>query len=141
DVSEVEGINYQQLQLISLPFRIIGTMGAIVVLELFFRRGRTRGDAPGGRGGSASHRDGPLPRRGLLLRPAVLARAIRVSRILTRHGLAPLVGWGSGRGARLDAHDLARRARQAFEEAGGVFVKLGQLLATRPDLLPPPALA
>src|SRR5690606_28492642 len=29
----------------------------------------------------------------------------------------------------------------AFEEAGGVFIKLGQLLATRPDLLPPAALA
>src|SRR5690606_19786242 len=50
-------------------------------------------------------------------------------------------GWGSGRGATLSARDLAERARRAFEEAGGVFVKLGQLLATRPDLLPPEALA
>lgn len=31
---------------------------------------------------------------------------------------------------------LAERARAAFEELGPTFIKLGQLLATRPDLIP-----
>ena len=127
DPSELRSIDYRELTLVALPFRIVGTMGAIVVLELALRRRRDdRGRAT---------------RRRLLPRPRLLWRALRVSRVLTRHGLAPLVGWGSGRGATLSARDLAERARRAFEEAGGVFVKLGQLLATRPDLLPPEALA
>lgn len=135
DVSEIERIDFQQLQLVSLPFRVIGTMGAIVVLELFFRRGRRLADGTGATRPQGPRRSGPS------FRPAVLRRAIEVSRILVRHGFAPLIGWGSGRGAKLDMLDLARRARLAFEEAGGVFIKLGQLLATRPDLLPPAALA
>lgn len=135
DVSDIERVDFQQLQLVSLPFRVIATMGAIVVLELFFRRDRRLAAGQGAAAGRGQ------PRRGPRFRPAVLRRAVEVSRILTRHGFAPLIGWGSGRGAKLDTFDLARRARLAFEEAGGVFIKLGQLLATRPDLLPPAALA
>ena len=130
DVSEVQRIDYRQLQLVALPFRVVGTMGAIVLLELFFRRTRRR-----------ARRPGRAARVGIRGRPAMLLRAAAVSRILARHGLAPLLGWGSGRGRALDARDLARRARLALEEAGGVFIKLGQLLATRPDLLPPAAIA
>jgi ubiquinone biosynthesis protein len=36
---------------------------------------------------------------------------------------------------------LARRARLVLEELGPTFVKLGQMLSTRPDLLPPAFLA
>ncbi len=38
--------------------------------------------------------------------------------------------------ARYQDQPLAERARAAFEELGPTFVKLGQLLATRPDLIP-----
>lgn len=93
DPSELRSIDYRELTLVALPFRIVGTMGAIVVLELALRRRRDdRGRAT---------------RRRLLPRPRLLWRALRVSRVLTRHGLAPLVGWGSGRGATLSARDLA----------------------------------
>jgi ubiquinone biosynthesis protein len=36
---------------------------------------------------------------------------------------------------------LGRSLRAAFERAGGVYVKLGQLLSTRPDLVPAPVAA
>lgn len=135
DFNNVENLDYGQIQLVSFPFRVIATMGAVVVLELFFRR-----DKRDPLGQSASSGKSPV-KLGRRFGPAVLRRAAQVSRILARHGFAPLVGWGSGRGAKLDTFDLAKRARSAFEEAGGVFIKLGQLLATRPDLLPPAALA
>jgi ubiquinone biosynthesis protein len=35
-----------------------------------------------------------------------------------------------------EATEYGIRLRAALEEAGGVFVKLGQLLATRPDVIP-----
>lgn len=134
DVSAIPDIDYDQLAAVALPFRVLATMAAIVVLELLL--GRRRKDD------SAGAVVEPATRRlGTRFSPAVLLRALEVSRILTRHGFAPLVGWGSGRGAKLDTDDLARRARLACEEAGGVFIKLGQLLASRPDLLPPSALA
>jgi len=64
-----------------------------------------------------------------------------VARIATRHGLAPALGLRRGALDVRSPEELARRARLALEDAGGMFVKLGQLLATRPDLLPPAAIA
>jgi len=40
-----------------------------------------------------------------------------------------------------DTPDLPRRTRKAMEELGPTFVKFGQILATRGDLLPPPWIA
>jgi ubiquinone biosynthesis protein len=37
----------------------------------------------------------------------------------------------------LEKYTIAQRIRMSFEELGPTFVKLGQLLATRPDLVPP----
>jgi len=37
----------------------------------------------------------------------------------------------------VDKYSTAERARMAFEELGPTFVKLGQLLSTRPNLIPP----
>jgi ubiquinone biosynthesis protein len=83
------------------------------------------------------------------LRPVTWARALRhrlararrylqISRIAARHGLLPYL-----RGRRRHQADtpagragLARSVRLALEEGGVSFVKLGQLLATRRDLLP-----
>jgi len=42
---------------------------------------------------------------------------------------------------RLAGHELAVHFRQALEELGPTFVKFGQILSTRPDLLPPTYLA
>ncbi len=64
-------------------------------------------------------------------------RYLQITQIAARHGLLPHL-----RGPRLQAGAPAGRAglatslRQALEEGGVSFVKLGQLLATRRDLLP-----
>jgi len=66
-------------------------------------------------------------------------RGLQVTRIVTRHGVAPLLGLGRGESSARTPAEIARRTRLSLEEAGGMFVKLGQLLVTRPDLLPPEA--
>jgi ubiquinone biosynthesis protein len=65
-------------------------------------------------------------------------RYAQISRIAVRHGLGPYL---HGRRLRpADAADgraaLAQSLRQALEEGGVTFTKLGQLLSTRRDLLP-----
>jgi ubiquinone biosynthesis protein len=83
---------------------------------------------------------GPLElRRVLRGRVARARRYSQISRIAVRHGLSPYLR--GRRRAELDSPDgrarLARSVRLALEEAGVTFVKLGQVLSTRPDLLPP----
>jgi ubiquinone biosynthesis protein len=108
---------------------VIATMLALVVLELLLARpSRRRGLRP-------LH-----PWRALRRGAGIALRGWQVTRILTRHGLAPALGLRRGAVAARSPEELARRARTALEDAGGMFVKLGQLLATRPDLLPPVAL-
>ena len=74
--------------------------------------------------------------RSIRRRIARARRYSQVSRIAVRHGIGQyLVGRRSADGARQAA--LARSLRRALEDAGVTFVKLGQVLSTRPDLLPP----
>jgi ubiquinone biosynthesis protein len=65
-------------------------------------------------------------------------RYSQISRIAIRHGLSPYLR--GRRRAELDAPGararLAISVRQALDEGGVTFVKLGQVLSTRPDLLP-----
>jgi ubiquinone biosynthesis protein len=83
---------------------------------------------------------GPLElRRALRGRAARARRYSQITRIAVRHGLGPYL-WGRRGRAELDTpggrERLARSLRLALEEAGVTFVKLGQMLSTRPDLLP-----
>jgi ubiquinone biosynthesis protein len=84
---------------------------------------------------------GPHPVELVLRARRSLARSRRyaqISRILVRHGLAPylqgrpLRGWETAEGRAAIAVSL----RCALEEGGVTFVKFGQLLSTRRDLLP-----
>jgi ubiquinone biosynthesis protein len=82
---------------------------------------------------------GPLEwRRALRGRIARARRYSQISRIAIRHGLGPYLR--GRRRAELEGPEgrqrLARSLRLALEEGGVTFVKLGQVLSTRPDLLP-----
>lgn len=66
-------------------------------------------------------------------------RYSQITRVLARHGLIPYLR--GGRRSELATADgrarLARSLRLALEDGGVTFVKLGQVLSTRRDLLPP----
>lgn len=67
-----------------------------------------------------------------------IARARRYSgvvRIATRHGLGPYLR-GRRRAPGVRHELLAKELRQALQAGGTTFVKLGQLISTRRDLLP-----
>ena len=82
-----------------------------------------------------------------MLRPSTVLRLIAIQRVLLRYGLDEIVtathlfrplryfspGWW-----RRNSHkeSLGARLRMALIELGPIFVKFGQSLSTRPDLLP-----
>ncbi len=110
---------------------IVLTMVAVIAFELLAdRRPTTRPSPPPGI---------PHPLRALRRRWDETRRFAEVSGILVRLGLGQLFGMRRGGTATDRADDVARRTRKALEEAGGIAVKLGQLLATRVDLIPPTA--
>ena len=63
----------------------------------------------------------------------LLGRATHIGRVLAAHGLKGLFGGPSD----LTTRERAQRLRATLEELGPTFAKLGQILSTRPDLLPP----
>ncbi len=69
-----------------------------------------------------------------------LRRVREIAKVAARHGFGHFVGRAgrraSGGGADVTAGTRGRRLRQMFEELGPTFVKFGQLLSTRPDLVP-----
>jgi ubiquinone biosynthesis protein len=85
-----------------------------------------------------------------MIRPGEILRLLHINRVLARHGLDEIIlathlfrpvrflyymnprNWFGGR------HELPRgaRIRRALEDLGPIFVKLGQLVSTRRDLIP-----
>ncbi len=54
-----------------------------------------------------------------------------------RHRLTDLFPWISRDGSADTPSDRGRRLREMLDELGPTFVKFGQLLSTRPDIVPP----
>ncbi len=83
---------------------------------------------PDGRGAREPDRVDASPAPGQLL-----GRALEIGRIMAKHGIRELRRGKSGEAAKLQAKNF----REALEELGPTFGKLGQMLSTRPDLIPP----
>ena len=81
----------------------------------------------------------PRPFRTARLASQRLGRYAQITRIAVRYGFGSTLGLGD---AEADDQGVAGKApvavrlRRALEECGGLFVKLGQVLSTRSDLLP-----
>lgn len=87
------------------------------------------------------------------LRHGPIGRYRQVAQILARHGFGYLVNqlglghlvpfhWGLlGHVRRPTPYTQAEHLRLAFEDLGTTFIKLGQILSTRSDLLPPDFIA
>jgi ubiquinone biosynthesis protein len=63
-------------------------------------------------------------------------RALYVTRVARRSGLRRVLAEIGVRGHRDATREGARNFREALEELGTTYIKLGQLLSSRPDLLP-----
>ena len=75
--------------------------------------------------------------RSLRARLSRTRRYSQISRIAIKHGLGRYLAGRREPGVAPGRHaNLARSLRRALEEGGVTFVKLGQLLSTRSDLLP-----
>jgi ubiquinone biosynthesis protein len=79
-----------------------------------------------------------------------LSRLSEIAQVATRHGfgyflrrnrLGDLVPGGARDGGEASGSDRGRRLREMLDELGPTFVKFGQLLSTRPDVVPPDIVA
>jgi ubiquinone biosynthesis protein len=65
-------------------------------------------------------------------------RALEVTRVARRTGIRRVLAEIGVRGRREATREGAESFRRALEELGATYIKLGQLLSSRPDLLPDP---
>jgi ubiquinone biosynthesis protein len=106
-----------------LGISVLATMALLVVGEAFFP-------------------SGSRPLREVARRLSRARRYSEITAIAVRHGLRPYLQ-GRRAAAAEDSQArarLARSLRMTLEEAGVTFVKLGQVLSTRADLLPAEAI-
>ena len=114
-------------------FSALGVMSASVWLELLARPG-TLARAQSGITSI------PRPLQALRRRGQRISRYAQITRIAIRNGFGSSIGIGRDGVADADTDgpvSVGRRLRHALEEGGGMFVKMGQVLSTRPDLVSP----
>jgi ubiquinone biosynthesis protein len=67
--------------------------------------------------------------------PHLMSRGTKIATVFAKHGLKELFGRPDADGA-VGRRRQAKRLRSSLEELGPTFAKLGQILSTRPDLMP-----
>jgi ubiquinone biosynthesis protein len=112
-----------------LFFSVLGTLLCVALLD-FLARPATIGQL------ERSIAAPPHPVRAVRRRAARARRYISILRVASRHRLVSLLAAGAEREGTAADERTGRQLRLALEEAGGLFVKLGQVLSTRADLLP-----
>ena len=65
-----------------------------------------------------------------------ISRLSEIGRVATRHGFGYLLVRRRSSRAEDEPSERGRRLREMFDELGPTFVKFGQLLSTRPDVVP-----
>ena len=110
---------------------LVATMSILLLFELLIR--------PGNRP-SVPSVGIPRPIRAIRARFARIRRYTQIVRIATRYGLTSFFGQPRAplsANQPINASKIAGNLRAALEEAGGVFIKLGQVLSIRADLIGP----
>ena len=77
----------------------------------------------------------PRPMSAVRNKASVLRRYRELARLARREGFGPFLSARDR--AERSVDDPGIRLRRVLEEAGGVYIKMGQIAATRVDLLPP----
>ena len=116
---------------LTLHIVVIGiptTMAIAVALDLLARPGTL---SIGDRAGLVV---APRPLRAIKRRISVLRRYRELAGLLRREGFGPLLT--STDRAERTVDPVRLRLRRVLQDAGGVYIKLGQIAATRVDLLP-----
>jgi ubiquinone biosynthesis protein len=88
------------------------------------------GDHPAGAASTVIRSTEPAPSE-----PRLMARGAQIAAVMSKHGLRELFGRPDEEGAT-GRRRQAKRLRAVLEELGPTYSKLGQVLSTRPDLLP-----
>jgi ubiquinone biosynthesis protein len=105
------------------------TMAVAVALDLLARPGTLSGPEEGGLVVP------PRPMRAIRRRVDVFRRYRELIGLARAQGFGPFVT--ARRKEETAAIPIGVRLREVLQDAGGVYVKLGQIAATRPDLVPP----
>ena len=69
-------------------------------------------------------------------RQRTIGRLSEIGKVATRHGFGYVLERRHGHAPEERPSDRGRRLREMLDELGPTFVKFGQLLSTRPDLVP-----
>jgi ubiquinone biosynthesis protein len=110
----------------NIPNRISHNASCIVIIV----NTSPAGDRVGGKTATVMRSTEPTPSE-----PRLMARGAQIAAVMSKHGLQELLGRSDEEGAT-GRRRQAKRLRAALEELGPTYSKLGQVLSTRPDLLP-----
>lgn len=110
----------------NIPNRISHNAGCVVIIVNTI----PVGDRTAGETSAVIRSTEPAPSE-----PRLMARGAQIAAVMSKHGLRELFGRPDEQGA-IGQRRQAKRLRAALEELGPTYSKLGQVLSTRPDLLP-----